>query len=72
MSELGQLINDFPLFGVAVLLLEDQSLQEVIQLLAQLPDRDSQQIKLQLEKLANLPAASAPKLITLGLLGASS
>lgn len=49
-----------------------QSLQEVIQLLAQLPDRDSQQIKLQLEKLANLPAASAPKLITLGLLGASS
>ena len=49
-----------------------QSLQEVIQLLAQLPDRDSQQIKLQLEKLANLPVASAPKLITLGLLGASS
>ncbi|MEF9956640.1 MAG: hypothetical protein RR767_05530 [Acinetobacter sp.] len=49
-----------------------QSVQEVIQLLAQLPDRDSQQIKLQLEKLANLPVASAPKLITLGLLGASS
>ena len=49
-----------------------QSLQEVIQLLAQLPDAESQQLKAQLEKLSNLPIVTQPKLSSLALLGSSS
>ncbi|MCJ0830204.1 hypothetical protein MN869_17435 [Acinetobacter sp. NIPH1876] len=42
---------------------------EVMQLLAELPDQNSQQMKLRLEKISNLPVVPTPKLTTLGLLG---
>ncbi|UYF75684.1 hypothetical protein LSO58_01825 [Acinetobacter ursingii] len=44
-------------------------LSMAIQQLAQLPDQSSQDLKLRLEKLKQLPALSVPKLITLELLG---
>lgn len=46
-----------------------QSIQEVMQLLIELPDQQSQQIKMKLEKVLNLPATPTPKLTTLALLG---
>ncbi|MFW1952361.1 hypothetical protein [Acinetobacter beijerinckii] len=46
-----------------------KSVQEVLQLLQGLPDRNTQQLKLRLEKLLNLPLQPAPKLTTLSLLG---
>lgn len=46
-----------------------KSILEVMQILADLPDRDSQQMKMKLEKISNLPTVPAPKLTTLGLLG---
>jgi len=46
-----------------------KSILEVMQILANLPDRDSQQMKMKLEKISNLPTVPAPKLTTLGLLG---
>lgn len=46
-----------------------KSVQEVLQLLQGLPDRNTQQLKLRLEKLLNLPLQAAPKLTTLSLLG---
>lgn len=46
-----------------------KSIQEVLQLLQGLPDRNTQQLKLRLEKLLNLPLQPAPKLTTLSLLG---
>ncbi|MCU4414582.1 hypothetical protein KTH71_11120 [Acinetobacter sp. WU_MDCI_Axc73] len=44
-------------------------LSMAIQQLAQLPDQSSQDLKLRLEKLKQLPALPVPKLITLELLG---
>ena len=44
-------------------------MQEVMLLLEDLPDRSSQQMKLRVEKMLNLPVVPAPKLTTLGLLG---
>lgn len=46
-----------------------KSMQEVMLLLEDLPDRSSQQMKLHVEKMLNLPVVPAPKLTTLGLLG---
>ena len=46
-----------------------KSMQEVMLLLEDLPDRSSQQMKLRVEKMLNLPVVPAPKLTTLGLLG---
>ena len=46
-----------------------KSIQEVMQLLTQLPDQNSQAIKQRLEKILNLPVVPTPKLTTLGLLG---
>ena len=46
-----------------------KSMQEVMLLLEDLPDRSSQQMKLRVEKMLNLPVIPAPKLTTLGLLG---
>ncbi|MFK4204514.1 hypothetical protein [Acinetobacter junii] len=46
-----------------------KSMQEVMLLLEDLPDRSSQQMKLRVEKMLNLPIVPAPKLTTLGLLG---
>ena len=46
-----------------------KSMQEVMLLLEDLPDRSSQQMKLRVEKMLNLPVVPAPKLMTLGLLG---
>ncbi len=46
-----------------------KSTLEVMQLLAELPDQNSQQMKQRLEKILNLPAVPTPKLTTLGLLG---
>ncbi|NIE97605.1 hypothetical protein F3J02_14135 [Acinetobacter sp. Tr-809] len=46
-----------------------KSILEVMQLVAELPDQNSQQMKLRLEKILNLPAVPTPKLTTLGLLG---
>ncbi|KXO85722.1 hypothetical protein AYK86_16110 [Acinetobacter venetianus] len=46
-----------------------KSILEVMHILANLPDRDSQQMKMKLEKISNLPTVPAPKLTTLGLLG---
>lgn len=46
-----------------------KSILEVMQILADLPDRDSQQMKMKLEKISNFPTVPAPKLTTLGLLG---
>ncbi len=46
-----------------------KAVQEVLQLLAALPDSHSQQLKLRLEKMTHLPALSKPKLSTLALLG---
>ncbi|EOR03187.1 hypothetical protein MMP65_14380 [Acinetobacter sp. ANC 3926] len=46
-----------------------KSTLEVMQLLAELPDQNSQQMKLRLEKILNLPVVPTPKLTTLGLLG---
>ncbi len=46
-----------------------KSIQEVMLLLEDLPDRSSQQMKLRVEKMLNLPVVPAPKLTTLGLLG---
>lgn len=46
-----------------------KSILEVMQLLAELPDQNSQQMKLRLEKISNLPVVPTPKLTTLGLLG---
>ncbi|MCH7316150.1 hypothetical protein [Acinetobacter sp. ANC 3882] len=46
-----------------------KSILEVMQLLAELPDQASQQMKQKLEKIVNLPAVPTPKLTTLGLLG---
>lgn len=46
-----------------------KSVQEVLQLLQGLPDRNTQQLKLRLEKLLSLPLQPTPKLTTLGLLG---
>ncbi|ENX44393.1 hypothetical protein [Acinetobacter sp. NIPH 2100] len=46
-----------------------KSILEVTQLLAELPDQASQQMKQKLEKIVNLPAVPTPKLTTLGLLG---
>ncbi|ENX31929.1 hypothetical protein F889_03819 [Acinetobacter colistiniresistens] len=46
-----------------------KSVQEVIQLLAELPDQNSQQMKLRLEKVLNQQAVPTPKLTSLGLLG---
>lgn len=46
-----------------------KSIVEVMQILADLPDRDSQQMKMKLEKISNFPTVPAPKLTTLGLLG---
>lgn len=46
-----------------------KSVQEVLQLLQGLPDRNTQQLKLRLEKLLNLPLQPAPKLTALSLLG---
>lgn len=46
-----------------------KSVQEVIQLLAELPDQNSQQMKLRLEKISNQQAVPTPKLTSLGLLG---
>lgn len=46
-----------------------KSMQEVMLLLEDLPDRSSQQMKLRVEKMLNLPVIPAPKLMTLGLLG---
>ncbi|TXJ01816.1 MAG: hypothetical protein E6Q26_06455 [Acinetobacter sp.] len=46
-----------------------KAVQEVLQLLAALPDPHSQQLKLRLEKMTNLPVLSKPKLSTLALLG---
>lgn len=46
-----------------------KSMQEVMLLLEDLPDRSSQQMKLRVEKMLNLPVIPAPRLTTLGLLG---
>lgn len=46
-----------------------KSMQEVMLLLEDLPDRSSQQMKLRVQKMLNLPVVPAPKLTTLGLLG---
>ena len=46
-----------------------KSMQEVMLLLEDLPDRSSQQMELRVEKMLNLPVVPAPKLTTLGLLG---
>lgn len=46
-----------------------KSIQEVMKLLAELPDQNSQKMKQRLDKILNLPAVPTPKLITLGLLG---
>ncbi|ENX62198.1 MULTISPECIES: hypothetical protein [Acinetobacter] len=46
-----------------------KSILEVMQLLAEFPDQNSQQMKLRLEKISNLPVVPTPKLTTLGLLG---
>lgn len=46
-----------------------KSMQEVMLLLEDLPDRGSQQMELRVEKMLNLPVVPAPKLTTLGLLG---
>lgn len=46
-----------------------KSVQEVIRLLAELPDQNSQQMKLRLEKILNQQAVPTPKLTSLGLLG---
>lgn len=46
-----------------------KSTLEVMQLLAELPDQNSQQMKQRLEKILNLPVVPTPKLTTLGLLG---
>ncbi|RSE33437.1 hypothetical protein [Acinetobacter junii] len=46
-----------------------KSMQDVMLLLEDLPDRSSQQMKLRVEKMLNLPVVPAPKLMTLGLLG---
>lgn len=46
-----------------------KSMQEVMLLLEDFPDRSSQQMKLRVEKMLNLPVVPAPKLTTLGLLG---
>jgi uncharacterized coiled-coil protein SlyX len=46
-----------------------KSMQEVMLLLEDLPDRSSKQMKLRVEKMLNLPVIPAPKLTTLGLLG---
>ena len=46
-----------------------KSIQEVMRLLTQLPDQNSQAIKQRLEKILNLPVVPTPKLTTLGLLG---
>lgn len=46
-----------------------KSMQEVMLLLEDLPDRSSQQMKLRVQKMLNLPVVAAPKLTTLGLLG---
>ena len=46
-----------------------KSMQEVMLLLEDLPDRSSQQMKLRVQKMLNLPVVPAPKLMTLGLLG---
>ncbi|MCH7335378.1 hypothetical protein [Acinetobacter sp. NIPH 2699] len=46
-----------------------KSVQEVMTLLAELPDQNSQKMKRRLDKILNLPAVPTPKLITLGLLG---
>jgi hypothetical protein len=46
-----------------------KSVQEVIQLFAELPDQNSQQMKLRLEKISNQQAVPTPKLTSLGLLG---
>jgi len=46
-----------------------KSMQEVMLLLEDLSDRSSQQMKLRVEKMLNLPVVPAPKLTTLGLLG---
>lgn len=46
-----------------------KSVQEVIRLLAELPDQNSQKMKLRLEKILNQQAVPTPKLTSLGLLG---
>lgn len=46
-----------------------QSIQESMQLLATLPDQNSQRMKLRLEKILNLSVIPTPKLTTLSLLG---
>ncbi|OEC89578.1 hypothetical protein [Acinetobacter sp. YK3] len=46
-----------------------KSVQEVIQLLAELPDQNSQKMKLRLEKILNQQAVPTPKLTSLGLVG---
>ncbi|WP_368572008.1 hypothetical protein [Acinetobacter junii] len=46
-----------------------KSMQEVMLLLEDLPDRSSQQMKLRVQKMLNLPVVPVPKLTTLGLLG---
>lgn len=46
-----------------------KSVQEVIQLLAELPDQNSQKMKMRLEKILNQQAVPTPKLTSLGLLG---
>ncbi|ENW16326.1 hypothetical protein L313_2649 [Acinetobacter haemolyticus CIP 64.3 = MTCC 9819] len=46
-----------------------KSIQEVMQLLAELPDQNSQQMNQRLDKILHLPTVATPKLITLGLVG---
>ncbi|QER40809.1 hypothetical protein F2A31_14330 [Acinetobacter suaedae] len=46
-----------------------KSIQEVIQLLGELPDQNSQQMTRRLDKILHLPTVATPKLITLGLVG---
>ena len=46
-----------------------QTIEDIAHVLAELPDPNSQQIKLRLEKISNLTVLPIPKLTTLGLLG---